>query len=147
MLNVQPSGLGVSERSAHGTTDAISSTASTTTTARIIEQLIEIAKEMRDADQRGEDTGLSPEELAFYEALEVNDSAVAGLGDEVLKSIARDLVDALKRNVTIDWAVRAKMRVLVKHILRKYGYPPDKQEKATITVVEQAERLSEGWAV
>ena len=120
-------------------------------TAQIIEQLIEIAKEMRDADQRGEDTGLSPEELAFYEALEVNDSAVAGLGDEVLKSIARDLVDALKRNVTIDWAVResvrAKMRVLVKRILRKYGYPPDKQEKATITVVEQAERLSEGWAV
>ena len=88
--------------------------------------------------------------MAFYDALEVNDSAVKVLGDETLRTIARELVDAVRRNMTIDWTVkenvRAKLRVMVKKILRKYGYPPDKQEKATQTVLEQAEMLCRDWA-
>lgn len=114
-------------------------------TAQVIEHLIDLAKEMRQADARGQELGLTEDEVAFYDALEVNDSAVKVLGDENLKLIARELVEAVKRNVTIDWtakeSVRAKLRVLVKRILRKYGYPPDKQEKATQTVIEQAEVL------
>jgi type I restriction enzyme R subunit len=114
--------------------------------AQVIEQLIELAKEMREADRRGEDLGLTDEELAFYDALETNDSAVKVLGDDTLRDIARELVEIVRRNVTIDWTmrenVRAQLRVLVKRILRKYGYPPDKQEKATQTVLEQAEQLS-----
>jgi type I restriction enzyme R subunit len=111
--------------------------------AQIIEELIELAKEMRNADRRGEDLGLSEDEIAFYDALETNDSAVQVLGDENLKIIARELVAAVRRNVTIDWTVkegvRANMRVIIKRILRKYGYPPDKVGKATRTVLEQAE--------
>jgi type I restriction enzyme R subunit len=118
--------------------------------AEVIEHLIALAKEMREADRRGEALGLTPEESAFYEALEVNDSAVKVLGDEALRTIARELVDTVRKNVTIDWtvkeSVRAKLRVLVKRILRKHGYPPDKAEKATQTVLEQAELLCEGWA-
>jgi type I restriction enzyme R subunit len=114
-------------------------------TAQVIEQLIELAKEMREADRRGNDLGLSVEEIAFYDALETNDSAVKVLGDETLRTIARELVASVKKNVTIDWAVkesaRAGMRILVKRILRKYGYPPDKEQKATETVLEQAEML------
>jgi len=91
------------------------------------------------------------DEVAFYDALETNDSAVRVLGEPTLKTIARELVAAVRKNVTIDWTVRenvrASLRVIVKRILRKYGYPPDKQEKATLTVLEQAEVLSEGWAV
>jgi type I restriction enzyme R subunit len=117
--------------------------------AQVIEELIGLAKEMRDSDRRGEDLGLSEEELAFYDALEVNDSAVVVLGDETLRGIARELVGAVRANVTIDWTVRenvrAQLRVIVKRILRKHGYPPDKQEKATRTVLEQAEVLSEAW--
>jgi type I restriction enzyme R subunit len=100
--------------------------------------------------ERGEDLGFSDEELAFYDALEVNDSAVKVLGDETLKTIARELVDAVRKNTAIDWtvkeSVRAKLRTMVKRILRKYGYPPDKQEKATQTVLEQAELLCKDWA-
>jgi type I restriction enzyme R subunit len=114
-------------------------------TATVIEELIALAKDMREADRRGEDLGLSDDELAFYDALETNDSAVAVLGDETLRTIARELVETVRKNVTIDWTVRenvrAKMRVAVKRILRKYGYPPDKQEAATRTVLEQAELL------
>lgn len=99
---------------------------------------------------RGEQLGLSSDELAFYDALETNDSAVQVLGDDTLKTIARQLVETVRRNVTIDWTirdnVRAHLRVLVKRILRKYGYPPDKQERANQTVLEQAEVLSEIWA-
>ena len=117
--------------------------------AQVIEELIQLAKQMREADRRGEDLGLSDDELAFYDALETNDSAVAVLGDETLQGIARELVDAVRKNVTIDWIlrenVRAQLRVIVKRILRKHGYPPDKQEKATKTVLEQAEVLSETW--
>ena len=119
--------------------------------AQVIEELIQLAKEMREANARGEQLGLSDDELAFYDALETNDSAVQVLGDETLRAIARELVDTVRNNVTIDWTlrenIRAKLRAMVKRILRKHGYPPDKQEKATVTVLEQAEVLSEGWAV
>jgi hypothetical protein len=115
-------------------------------TAKVIEELIQLAKEMRAAGQRGEALGLSDDEVAFYDALETNDSAVKVLGDDALRTIARELVATVRTNVTIDWTlrdnVRAHLRVLVKRILRKYGYPPDKQEKATQTVLEQAEVLS-----
>lgn len=117
--------------------------------AQVIEELIALAKEMRTADQRGEQLGLSSEEIAFYDALEVNDSAVKVLGEPTLMNIARELVDTVRKNVSIDWAVRetvrAKLRVLVKRILRKYGYPPDKQEKAAQTVLQQAELLCTEW--
>lgn len=116
----------------------------------VIEELIKLAKEMREAHQRGEKLGLSEEELAFYDALEVNDSAVKVLGDEVLQTIARELVEKVRKNLSIDWTVResvkAKIRALVKRILRKYGYPPDKREKATRTVLEQAELICKDWA-
>ena len=118
--------------------------------AQVIEELIEIAREMRQAQDRGEELGLSDEELAFYDALETNDSAVKVLGDETLKAIAIELVDSVRGNVTIDWtlkeSVRAKLRLGVKRILRKHGYPPDKQVKATETVLEQAEVLCKDWA-
>ena len=119
--------------------------------AQVIEELIQLAKSMREANARGEAMGLSEDELAFYDALETNDSAVKVLGDDTLRTIARELVEKVRSNVTIDLTlrenVRAQLRVLVKRILRKHGYPPDKQEKATQTVLEQAEVLSEGWAV
>lgn len=119
-------------------------------TAQVIQELIKLAKDMRAAVARGEQLGLSDDELAFYDALETNDSAVKVLGDETLRNIARELVETVRRNVTIDWTirenVRANLRVLVKRILRKYGYPPDKQEKATQTVLEQAALLSSEWA-
>lgn len=118
--------------------------------AQVIRELIALAKHMREADKRGEKLGLTEEELAFYDALEVNDSAVKILGDEVLRSIAVELVECVHRNNIIDWnvreSVRARMRVLVKRILRKHGYPPDKQEKATHTVLEQAELTCSEWA-
>ena len=119
--------------------------------AQVIEELIGLAREMREANARGEALGLSDDELAFYDALGVNDSAVQVLGDETLRDIARELVETVRSNVTIDWTirenVRAKLRVLVKRVLRKHGYPPDKQETATRTVLEQAEVVSAGWAV
>jgi type I restriction enzyme R subunit len=117
--------------------------------AQVIEELIELAREMRAAQKRGEQLGLTRDELAFYDALEVSDTAVKVLGDETLRTIARELVDTVTHNVTIDWtvkeSVRAKLRVIVKRILRKYGYPPDKQEAATNTVLQQAELLSDFW--
>ena len=117
--------------------------------AQVIEELIQIAKDLRQASARGEQLGLNEDELAFYDALETNDTAVQVLGDETPRAIAQELVATVRRNVTIDWTlrenVRAQLRVLVRRILRKHGYPPDKQEKATQTVLEQAEALSEGW--
>jgi len=113
--------------------------------AQVIEELIELAREMREADKRGETLGLTIDELAFYDALEVSDTAVNVLGESTLQQIARELVQSVRANTSIDWtikeSVRAKLRVIVKRILRKYGYPPDKQEKATQTVIEQAELL------
>jgi len=93
---------------------------------------------------------MSEEELGFYDAVEVNDSAVKIMGDEVLRNIARELVETVRRNITTDWtvkdSVRAKLRTMIKRILRKHGYPPDKQEKATQTALEQAELLCRDWA-
>ena len=113
--------------------------------AQVIEEMIGLAKEMRHAHERGAVLNLSEEELAFYDALETNDSAVKVLGDDTLRTIAREVAEAVRKNVTIDWTmrenVRAQLRVIVKRILRKHGYPPDKQEKATQTVLEQAEVL------
>jgi len=116
-------------------------------TAQVIEELIELARQMRAAESRGEQLGLNEQELAFYDALETNDSAVKVLGDETLRTIARELTETVQKNTTIDWAVResvrARLRVMVKRVLRKHGYPPDKQEKATLTVLEQAELLGD----
>ena len=118
--------------------------------AQVIEELIDLAKDMREAAARGEKLGLSEEELAFYDALETNDSAVKILGDDTLRSIARKLVETVHKNTAIDWPlrenVRANMRRMVKRILNQHGYPPDKQEKATTTVLEQAELLSRDCA-
>jgi type I restriction enzyme R subunit len=118
--------------------------------AQVLEELIQLAKDMREASARGDALGLSEDEVAFYDALETNDSAVKVLGDDTLRAIARELVETVRKNVTIDWTlrenVRAQLRVLVKRILRKHGYPPDKQEKATATVLEQAALLSGEWA-
>ena len=119
--------------------------------AQVIEELIALARELRAADKRGEDLGLTEDEIAFYDALEVNDSAVKVLGDETLKTIAQELVEVIRRNLTIDWTVKASvqanLRINIKRILRKYGYPPDKQEKATRTVFAQAELLCADWSV
>jgi type I restriction enzyme, R subunit len=118
--------------------------------AQVIEELIGLARDMRAAQARGEALKLTEDEVAFYDALETNDSAVKVLGDDTLRAIAQELVKTVRDNVTIDWTlrenVRAQLRVLVKRILRKYGYPPDKQEKATETVLEQAALLSDEWA-
>jgi type I restriction enzyme R subunit len=118
--------------------------------AQIIEELVRMAKDFKKAMNRGEDLGLTEDEVAFYDALETNDSAVKELGDDTLKAIAQDLVKGVRSSVTIDWtvkeSVRAKMRVMVKRILRKHGYPPDKQEQATTTVLQQAELLCGDWA-
>lgn len=102
------------------------------------------------SQQRGENHGMTDDEIAFYNVLEVNDSAVNVIGDETLKTIAHDLVEAVMRSVSIDWTVsenaRTQKRVIVKRILRKYGCPPDKQEKVSQTVLEQAEVLCREWA-
>lgn len=112
-------------------------------TVQVIEELIGLAREIREADKRGENLGLNEDEVAFYDALGVNDSAVKVLGDDNLRIIARELVRVVKENLTIDWTVRenvrAQMRVMIKRILRRYGYPPDKQARATELVLEQAE--------
>ncbi|HPP49896.1 MAG TPA: type I restriction endonuclease subunit R [Spirochaetota bacterium] len=119
-------------------------------TAQVIEELIGLAKDLREADRRGEKLGLNEDEIAFYDALEANDSAVKVLGDKTLRIIAQELVKAVRANLKIDWAVRenvrAEMRVIIKRILRRYGYPPDKQARATELVLEQAEVLCNEWS-
>ena len=121
------------------------------TTAEVLQELIQLAKDIRAARQRGEESGLSDEEIAFYDALAENESAVQMMGDYKLKLIAHELLISLRENVSVDWAhrdsARARMRVLVKRILRKYGYPPDLQDSAVQTVLQQAEALSSGWSV
>jgi type I restriction enzyme R subunit len=118
--------------------------------AEIIQQLIDLARKMREEQQRGNLLNLSEEEIAFYDALADNESAVQVLGDKTLHAMAKELVDTVRKNVTVDWTLRdnvqAKLRVLVKRMLRKYGYPPDKQQKATDTVLEQAKLLCKDWA-
>jgi type I site-specific restriction-modification system R (restriction) subunit/very-short-patch-repair endonuclease len=117
------------------------------TTAEIIQELINIAKQIKEADQEGEKLGLTTDEVAFYNALEVNDSAVQVLGNDTLKDIAREIADKVRANATIDWTIResarARLMVLVKRTLNKYGYPPDKQQKAIDTVLKQAELLAD----
>jgi len=119
--------------------------------AEVIEELIQLAKQMQEAKARGEELGLTDDEFAFYTALAANESAVEVLGNEMLMTIARELVEQVRRNTTIDWTLResarAKLRVLVKRILAKYGYPPDKRDAATETVLEQAAVLSDEWSL
>ena len=121
------------------------------TTAEVLQELIQLAKDIRAARQRGEEQGLSEDEIAFYDALAENESAIQMMGDDKLKLIAHELLVSLRENVSVDWAhrdsARARMRVLVKRILRKYGYPPDLQDAAVQTVLQQAEALSSGWSV
>lgn len=119
------------------------------TTVEVLKELIQLAKDIREARQRGEESGLSDEEIAFYDALAQNESAVQMMGDEKLCLIAQELLTSLRENVSVDWAhresARARMRVLVRRILRKYGYPPDLQDSAVQTVLQQAEALSSEW--
>ncbi|WP_237046583.1 DUF3387 domain-containing protein [Aquipseudomonas alcaligenes] len=118
-------------------------------TAQVIEELIEMAKKFAAASKRGDQLGLNDDELAFYDALANNESSVRELGDETLAKIAHELTQSLRQNVTVDWSnrdsVRAKLRLLVKRILRKYKYPPDQQEEAAQLVLAQAETLCEAW--
>lgn len=117
------------------------------TTAEIIQELINIAKEIKESDKEGERLGLSQDEVAFYNALEINDNAVTVLGDEQLRDIAREITEKVKANTTIDWTIResarARLMVIVKRTLNKWGYPPDKQAKAIETVLKQAELMAE----
>lgn len=118
-------------------------------TAQVIEELIELAKKFHEAAKRGEELGLNHDEMAFYDALATNEAAVRSLGDETLKKIAVELTQSLRKSVTVDWAVRetvrARLRVMVKTLLKRYKYPPDRQEEATETVLKQAESLSAEW--
>jgi len=120
-------------------------------TAQVIEELIEMARKFQEAAQRGESLGLNSDEMAFYDALAMNEAAVRELGDATLKKIAVELTQSLRKSVTVDWAkretVRAKLRVMVKTLLRRYKYPPDTQEEATETVLRQAESLSADWSM
>jgi type I restriction enzyme, R subunit len=119
-------------------------------TVEVIEELISLAKEMKAAEAKGAALNLSKEETAFYDALAVNESAVAVLGDTILTTIARDLAATIRTNVSIDWtqkeSVRAKLRTLVRRKLRQYGYPPDMQEVAVDTVLKQAELMAADWS-
>jgi type I restriction enzyme R subunit len=118
--------------------------------AEVVQQLIELAKKMREEQKRGTQLDLTEEEIAFYDALADNESAREVLGDKTLRKMAREIVEIIRKNVTIDWTLRdsvqAKLRVLVKRTLRKYGYPPDKRKKATYTILEQAKLLCVDWA-
>jgi type I restriction enzyme R subunit len=120
------------------------------TTAQVLEELIQLAKDIRAARKKGEESGLSDEERAFYDALAENESARQVTGDPKLRVIAHELVASIKSNVSVDWmhreTARARTRVLVKRILRKYGYPPDLQDAAVQNVLQQAEVLSAEWA-
>jgi type I restriction enzyme R subunit len=120
------------------------------TTAQVIEELIKLAKDIRAARLRGEETGLTDEERAFYDALAENQSARQVMGEPALRVIAQELVASIKSHVSVDWmhreAARARIRVLVKRLLRKYGYPPDLQDAAVQNVLQQAEALSADWA-
>lgn len=119
--------------------------------AQVIEELIDMAREFREAARRGEALGLSDSELAFYDALADNESAVRELGNQVLKQIAVEITEKLRNSTTVDWqkreSVRARLRNLVRITLRRYKYPPDQQEEAIRLVLDQAERLSEEWSV
>jgi type I restriction enzyme R subunit len=120
-------------------------------TQEIIEELIQLAKEMDASSKKGRELGLNDDEMAFYDALAANESAIQAMGSDHLKVIAAELVTSVRKSVTIDWMLRenarAKIKVIVKRILKKHGYPPDLQEEATQTVLEQAKLLCATWAV
>ena len=120
-------------------------------TQEVIEELITLAKDMDSATKRGEALGLNEDEIAFYDALAANESAVQAMGSAELRVIATELVTQVRKSVSIDWTLRdssrARIKVMVKRILKKYGYPPDLQEEATKTVLAQAELLSDIWAL
>ena len=117
--------------------------------AQVIDELIELARKVRDEKNRGKQLKLTEDEIAFYDALGVNDSAVKVLGDEILRKIALELTGMIRKSVTIDWtqreSVQAELRLKVKKILRRYGYPPDKEKMATETVLKQAELVARNW--
>ncbi len=118
-------------------------------TAQVMEELIEMAKKFKEAADRGANLGLNADELAFYDVLANNEDSVRELGDETLKKIAHELVESLRKNISVDWSmresVRANLRLLVKRILRKYKYPPDQQNEAVELVLQQAQALGEAW--
>lgn len=118
-------------------------------TAQVIEELIEMAKKFHAAANRAEELGLTEDDIRFYDALANNESAVRELNDETLKKIAHELTENLRKNITVDWSaresIRAKLRIMVKRILKKYKYPPDQQEVAVELVLQQAEALGEAW--
>jgi type I restriction enzyme R subunit len=119
-------------------------------TAQVIEEMIQMAKDFADELQRNKELGLNPDEVAFYMALAENESAVRELGDAALKKLATELTDQLRKSTTVDWqvreSVRAKLRILVRRLLRRYKYPPDLEKAAIDLVLEQAETLSEAWS-
>ena len=116
-------------------------------TTQVIMELIDLAKHVTEEDKRGKETGMSEDELAFYDALAENESAREVMQDEILKQIARDLTTAIRSSMTVDWAIRdsvqAKIKMVVKRLLKKYGYPPDKTEKAVEVVLEQTKLMCE----
>ncbi len=118
-------------------------------TSQVIEELIQMAKDFRTEKDRGQNLGLNNDELVFYDALSDNDSAKEVLGDEILKKMAHELTEQLRKSVTIDWAkresVRANIRLKIRRLLKKYKYPPDKEDAAVKLVLEQAETLSQSW--
>ena len=120
------------------------------TTAQVIDEMIELAKEIKQADKRGEDLGLNSDEIAFYDALANNLSAKNILGNDQLREISIVLVKKVKANTSIDWTIKenvqAKLRVAIKRVLRQYGYPPDMQKIATENILKQAELLADEWA-
>ncbi|MBC7819765.1 MAG: DUF3387 domain-containing protein [Planctomycetaceae bacterium] len=121
------------------------------TSLEVIQEMIDLAKDLRDAAKRGEELGLNADEKCFYDALAMNDSAMQAMGIDELKVIATELVTSVRQSATIDWTVResarAKIRVMVRRILKKHGYPPDLQDEATKLVLEQAEVLCADWAL
>jgi type I restriction enzyme, R subunit len=118
-------------------------------TAQVMEELVEMARKFKEASNRGEELGLSEDEVRFYDALATNESAVRELKDETLKKIAHELTENLRQNITVDWSkrdnVRASLRLMVKRILRKYKYPPDQADAAVELVLQQAEAMGEAW--
>ncbi|MEK6903618.1 MAG: DUF3387 domain-containing protein [Nanoarchaeota archaeon] len=117
--------------------------------AQVIEELIELARKVRDEKGRGKELNMNDDEIAFYDALGVNDSAVKILGDNILRKITFELAEIMRKNDAVDWAqresVQAELRLKIKKILRKYGYPPDKEKTATETVLKQAELIAKNW--
>ena len=118
-------------------------------TAQVIEELIQMAKEFQEALKRNDELGLQPDEVAFYDALANNESAVRELGDEILKKIAVEITEKLRKSTTVDWqvreSVRARLRILVRRTFQLYKYPPDKEPEAFELVLKQAEAISNSW--